>query len=157
MTMFLKRVYKIYKIWQLEDVNLKTELDSLQFQEAHPPFRSSRRYTAMCKSRSSHMKLEHNKLLPNEQLIAFPNRSAWLSWLLITSKWIPKVNCSGAIFMPPPDSFIMRPQYMAMWTAHLRHLCLTAVLEALDGTSAVEDILCQWLSSGNASDFKHED
>lgn len=73
-TGFLKRVYKIHKLWQLEDVNLKTELNPVHFQGEYPAFQSARGYTATRKSRSSHMKLERNRLLPNQRLIAFPKR-----------------------------------------------------------------------------------
>lgn len=58
-TGFLKRVYKIYNFWQLEDVNLQTELNSVHFQGEHLAFRSARRYTATRKGRYSCRKLEH--------------------------------------------------------------------------------------------------
>lgn len=56
-TGFLKRVYKICKCCQLEDVNLKTDVNSVHLQGEHPAFRRVKRYTATCKSKFSHVRL----------------------------------------------------------------------------------------------------
>lgn len=72
MTGFLKRVYRTYKCCQLEDVNSKTDVNSVHFQGQHLGFRHVRRYMATCKSRFSHVRLEHIRLLPGQRLITFP-------------------------------------------------------------------------------------
>lgn len=131
-TGFLERVYKICKFWQLEDINLKTELNSVHLQGEHLACHSAIRYTATCKSRSFHMKLEHSRLFPNQRLITLP-RAVFFNHEQVDSKgefqWC---------YFYAASTFTMGPQHMATLTAHLKHLCPTQLnCRPTDSTSAL--------------------
>lgn len=61
---FLKRVYKIYDCCQLEDVNCSFARRTSCI--------SPSKYMATCKSKLSHVRLEHSRLLPGQRPITLP-------------------------------------------------------------------------------------
>lgn len=142
MTGFLKRVYKTYKLCQLEDVNLNTDVNFVHLQGEHPAFRHLRRYRATCKSKFSHVRLEHTRLLPGQRPITL------LKMKVVDSRG----EFQQRYFYASPHSFPVWPRHTTTFTRGTSSH--SAALQTLGSTWAVRDILCRGIPEGTALELR---